>query len=400
MLKAYKYKLEPTTEQKILIEKHIGSCRYIYNWALSLKVKSYEETGKSLSQFDINKRITSLKVENNWLGEVNSQSLQGMTRNLESAFTRFFREKKGFPNYKSKKNPVQSFPVPQHYSVDFETNTIKLPKIGIVKAVLHRTFEGELKTATVSKSCTGKYYISILVDNGKDHPIKKTFSETTTIGVDVGIKDFAVLSTGEKIENPKYLKSSLQRLKVLQKRVSRKQKGSKNREKAKQRLAVLHDKITNQRNDFQNKLSFRLVSENQAIALETLNVKGMVKNHHLAQAISDSAWSSFVTKLEYKAEWFGKTILRIGQFEPSSKVCNVCGYHKSDLTLKDREWTCPDCKTKHDRDINAAINIKKFALIDQNLIGFETYSTLSEREEEPEDSLAKVKGMNQEATLL
>ena len=336
---------------------------------MSLKVKSYEETGKSLSQFDINKRITSLKVENKWLGEVNSQSLQGMTRNLESAFTRFFREKKGFPNYKSKKNPVQSFPVPQHYSVDFENNTVKLPKLGVVKAELHRKFEGELKTATISKSCTGKYYISILVDNGAELPAKQPFTEVTTIGVDVGIKDFAVLSTGEKIENPKYLKSSLKRLKVLQKRVSRKQKGSKNREKAKQRLAVLHDKITNQRNDFQNKLSFRLVSENQAIALETLNVKGMVKNHHLAQAISDSAWSSFVTKLEYKAEWFGKTILRIGQFEPSSKVCNVCGYHKSDLTLKDREWTCPDCKTKHDRDINAAINIKKFALIDQNLIG-------------------------------
>lgn len=369
MLKAFRYKLEPTTEQKILIEKHIGSCRFIYNWALSLKVKSYEETGKSLSQFDINKRITSLKVENKWLSEVNSQSLQGMTRNLESAFTRFFREKKGFPNYKSKKNPVQSFPVPQHYTMDFENNTVKLPKIGIVKAVLHRTFEGELKTATVSKSCTGKYYISILVDNGKELPVKETFSEATTIGVDVGIKDFAVLSTGEKIENPKYLKSSLKRLKVLQKRVSRKVKGSKNREKAKQKLAKLHEKVTNQRNDFQHKLSFRLVSENQAIALETLNVKGMQKNHHLAQAIGDSAWSSFVTKLEYKAEWSGKTILRIGQFEPSSKICHVCGYHKSDLTLKDREWICPDCKNVLDRDINAAINIKKFALINQNLIG-------------------------------
>lgn len=369
MLKAYKYKLEPTAEQKILIEKHIGSCRYIYNWALSLKIKSYEETGKSLSQFDINKRITSLKVENKWLGEVNSQSLQGMTRNLESAFTKFFREKKGFPNYKSKKNPVQSFPVPQHYSVDFEKNTIKLPKIGIVKAVLHRIFEGELKTATVSKSCTGKYYISILVEDGKELPTNGTFSESTTIGIDVGIKDFAVFSTGEKIENPKYLKNSIKRLKVLQKRVSKKQKGSKNRAKAKQRLAVLHEKITNQRNDFQHKLSFRLVSENQAVALETLNVKGMLKNHHLAQAISDSAWGSFVTKLEYKAEWFGKTILRIGQFEPSSKICHVCGYHKSDLTLKDREWICPDCKTVLDRDVNAAINIKKFALINQNLIG-------------------------------
>ena len=186
--------------------------------------------------------------------------------------------------------------------VDFCGRSV--PKIGEIKAVLHRRFEGELKTATVSRSCKGNYYISILVEDGKEISAKQGFTESTTIGIDVGIKDFAVLSTGEKVENPKYLKNSLKRLKVLQKRVSRKQKGSKNRAKAKQRLAVLHDKITNQRNDFQNKLSFKLVSENQAIALETLNVKGMVKNHHLAQAISDSAWSSFITKLESKAEWF------------------------------------------------------------------------------------------------
>jgi putative transposase len=369
MLKAYKYRLKPTKNQIILLEKHIGSCRYIYNWALNLKIKTYEQTGKSISQFDINKQITILKKENEWLKEANSQSLQGMTRNLESAFTRFFREKNGFPNFKSKKNPIQSFPVPQHYYADFEKGIVKLPKIGEVKAVLHRSFEGTLKTATVSRSATGEYYISILVEDGKELPVKEAFTESTTVGIDVGIKDFAVLSTGEKVENPKYLKNSLKRLKVLQKRVSRKQKGSKNREKAKQRLAVLHEKISNQRNDFQHKLSFKLVSENQALAVETLNVKGMIKNHHLAQAIWDSAWSSFVTKLEYKAEWYGKTLLRIGQFEPSSKVCNVCGFHNSELTLKDREWTCPDCKTRHDRDINAAINIKKFALIDQNLIG-------------------------------
>ena len=180
------------------------------------------------------------------------------------------------------------------------------------------------------------------MEDNKEIPTKQTFSALTTVGIDVGIKDFAVLSTGEKIENPKYLKNSLQRLKVLQKRVQDKQKGSNSRTKAKQRLAVLHEKVTNQRNDFQNKLSFKLISENQAIALETLNVKGMQKNHCLAQAIRDSAWSSFVTKLEYKAEWFGKTILRIGRFEPSSKLCNVCGYHNSTLMLKDREWQCPD----------------------------------------------------------
>ncbi|AKB17142.1 IS200/IS605 family element RNA-guided endonuclease TnpB [Methanosarcina sp. WWM596] len=369
MMQAFKFRLYPTTTQAIQLNQHIGSCRFVYNWALDQKIKTYEQTGESISRFDLNKLIPILKASNEWLGEVNSQSLQGMTKQVESAFTRFFREKTGFPKFKSKKNPIQSFPVPQHYTVNFENNTIKLPKIEPIKAVLHRKFEGEPKTATVSRTCKGHYYISILVEDGKELPVKEAFTESTTVGIDVGIKDFAVLSTGEKVENPKYLKNSLKRLKVLQKRVSRKQKGSKNRAKAKRRLAVLHDKITNQRNDFQNKLSFRLVSENQAVALETLNVKGMVKNHHLAQAISDSAWSSFVTKLEYKAQWFGKTVLRIGQFEPSSKLCSVCGYHNKELQLKDREWICPDCKTKHHRDINAAINIKKFALIDQNLIG-------------------------------
>ncbi|WP_292390173.1 IS200/IS605 family element RNA-guided endonuclease TnpB [Methanosarcina sp. UBA5] len=369
MMKAYRFRLYPTVEQSIQLDQHIGSCRFVYNWALDQKIKTYEQTKKSISRFDLNKLMPSLKTENPWLADVNSQSLQGMTKQVESAFTRFFREKKGFPKFKSKKNPVQAFPIPQHYSVNFETGVVKLPKIGEIKAVFHRNFVGELKTATVSKTCTGKYYISILVENNEELPSRQSFTEVTTIGIDVGIKDFVVLSNGEKIENPKYLKNSLQRLKILQKRVSRKQIGSKNREKAKQLLAKLYEKITNQRNDFQNKLSFKLVSENQAIALETLNVKGMVKNHHLAQAIGDSAWSSFVTKLEYKAEWYGKTILRIGQFEPSSKLCSVCGYHNSNLTLKDREWVCPDCKTKHDRDLNAAINIKKFALMDQNLIG-------------------------------
>jgi putative transposase len=351
------------------LNQHIGSCRFVYNWALDQKTKTYEQTGKSISRFDLNKSIPTLKVQNPWLGEVNSQSLQGMTKQVESAFTKFFREKAGFPNFKSKKNPIQSFPVPQHYSVDFENSTVKLPKIGAIKAVLHRSFEGELKTATVSRSSTGKYYISILVENNEELPTKQVFSALTTIGVDVGIKDFAALSTGEKIDNPKYLKNSLKRLKTLQRRVSKKVKGSKNRAKAKQRLAVIHEKITNQRNDFQCKLSFKLISENQAIALETLNVKDMVKNHCLSQSISDAGWSSFVSKLEYKADWLGKTILRIGRFEPSSKLCNVCGYRNSNLiTLAMRDWQCPTCNTLHDRDINAAINIKKFSLIDQNLI--------------------------------
>jgi len=369
MLKVYKYRIYPDKDQEEFIKVHFGACRFVYNWALEQKIKTYEQNKNSISRFDLQKILVhEVKPSNEWLKKANSQALLASLVNVESAFTKFFREKTGFPKFKSKKNPVQSYQMPQHYTVDFDRNIIKLPKMGEVKAVLHRRFEGTLKTATISRLSTGKYFISILVDNGKELPAKQEFSESTTIGIDVGIKDFAVLSTGEKVENPKYLKNSLKRLKCLQRRVSKKVKESKNRNKAKQHLSKIHEKINNQRNDFQHQLSFRLISENQAIALETLNVKGMQKNHCLAQSISDAGWSSFVTKLEYKAEWLGKNILRIGQFEPSSKICNVCGYHNGNLTLKDREWECPDCKTKHDRDINAAINIKKFSLQDQNLI--------------------------------
>jgi len=369
MLKAYKYRMYPDENQIEMFHKHFGACRYIYNWALENKIKSYEQEGKSISRFELNGKIRMLKMEFEWLKEVNSQSLQGATLNLDNAFTKFFREKKGFPKFKSKKNPVQSFSVPQHYEVDFDGNKVKLPKIGWIKTKLHRRFEGNLKTATISKTPSGKYFISILVDDEKDLPAKQKFNENNTVGIDVGIKDFAITSNGEKIDNPKHLNNSIKRLKVLQKRLSRKQKGSKNREKARQEIAKLYEKIANQRNDFQHKLTSRFISENQAIALETLNISGMLKNHCLAQSISDVSWSSFVTKLEYKAEWYGKTILRIGQFEPSTKICNICGYHNKKITLADRKWQCPDCGETHDRDVNAAINIKKFALNKQNLIG-------------------------------
>jgi putative transposase len=370
MLKAYKYRLYPNKEQQELFMKHIGACRFTYNWALDNKIRAYETEKKHLSRFDLQEMLVhDLKKEHVWLNDVNSQSLLNSLINLESAFTRFFREKKGFPNFKSKKNPLQSFQIPQHYTVDFETNTIKLPKIKQpIKAKLHRKFEGTLKTATVSRNSTGKFYISILVDDGKELLNKTSFDENSTLGIDVGLTHFAISSNGEKIDNPKYLENSMQRLNILQKRMSKKQKGSKNRAKARLAVSKLHEKISNQRVDFLHKTSSNIISENQAVAIESLNISGMLKNHCLAQSISDVSWNTFFTQLTYKAEWYGKTLLKIGQFEPSTKICNNCGFHNKELTLKDREWKCPECNITHDRDINASINIKKFALQNQNLI--------------------------------
>ncbi|WP_235809593.1 transposase [Methanofollis ethanolicus] len=359
----------PSEEQVTLLMNHIHACRFVYNHSLEQKIRAYEQEGQKLSCFDLNNRLPALKEEHPWLKEVNSQSLQSANKNLDNAFTRFFREKKGFPRFKSKKNPVQSFQVPQSYSVDFDQRWIKLPKISKIRTVFHRVFTGKMKYATVSVTSTGKWFVSILVDDGKPEPTPAPFSLNTTLGIDVGLKDFATLSTGEKIENPRYLKTSLQRLKVLQQRVSRKVKGSKNREKAILRLARCHEKIANQRNDFLHKISFRVVSENQAIAVESLNVGGMMKNHHLAQGFGDVSWSMFFTMLEYTCRKYGKTLLKIGRFDPSSKICSKCGYLKQDLTLSDREWICPDCGIHHDRDVNAAVNIKKFALQEQNLVG-------------------------------
>ena len=369
----------PDKEQREMFLKHIGACRFVYNLSLEQKIKTYGTDKTTLSCYDLNAMLPDLKKEFDWLKEVNSQSLQQTNRNLDSAFTRFFREKRGFPKFKSKKNPAQSFDVPQNYIVDFDNNQVKLPKIGWIKTKLSRLFEGISKTATVSITATEKFFISILVDDGKEKPKKEPFGYDSTIGLDVGIKDFVTMSDGTKVDNPKFLKSSLQRLNVLQRKVSRKKKGSKNRDEAKYQVAKRYEKITNQRKDFLHKITTKLVRENQAIAVETLNVAGMMKNHCLAQAIGDGSWSEFFRQLEYKCEWYGKTLLRLGRFDPSSKICSVCGSINRDLKLSDREWTCAGCGTLHDRDINASINIKKFALQDQNLIG--VIAPLDTREE-------------------
>ncbi len=366
MLQAYKYRLYPNTIQKESIEKHIGACRFVYNLFLEKKIKHYTEHGKTLSCFALNKMLPTLKIEFPFLQDVHSQPLQMVSRNLDNAFTKFFREKKGFPKFKSKKNPVQSFQYPQGVKLNWGSGKVYLPKVGNVSCKLHRFFEGDIKTCTVSRTSTGKYFVSILVDNKEPVPESQPFNSESTIGIDVGLTHFVILSDGSKVENPRILKKASAKLKRLQQSVSRKVKGSNNYKKAKLKVAKCHETIANQRSDFLHKLSFTLVSENQAIAIEDLNVSGMVKNRRLAKHIADASWSEFRKQLDYKCKKFGKTLLVIGRFDPSSKICNHCGYHNKDLKLGDRIWTCPDCGAEIDRDINAAINIKRFALMKQN----------------------------------
>lgn len=395
------YRIYPNKEQKVMLEKHSGSCRFVYNEFLHIRSVLYDKFRMSISKVNLDNHLLVLKEMYPWLKEVNSQSLQQANKNLDTSYQRFFQGLGGYPQRKHKKDN-NSFQVPQHYKINFSISEIYVPSVGWIKIKMHRQLFKEmelenniilkdanpelLRTLTVSKTPTGKYHVSILTEDNINCPPIQPYTHETMIGVDVGIKTFAALSTGEKIDNPKFLKASLQRLKCLQRRVSRKIKGSKNRRKAVHKLAKIHELITNQRHDFQHKVSLDLICENQAIAVETLNVQGMKKNHKLAQAISDSAWNSFVLKLTYKAEWFGKTVIKIGMFEPSSKTCNICGYRNKELTLKDREWQCPDCKNTHDRDINAAKNIKKFALMGHEV--------------EPMDSFSLEKGMKQEATML
>lgn len=357
MLKAYKYRIYPTVEQAELINKHIGSCRFVYNLALETKQTAYAGHRVNLSCFDLIKQLPELKEECEWLSEINSQSLQQSITHLDNAFTRFFKGQGDFPNFK-KKTARQSFNVPQNVIVDFENNKLIIPKFKKkgIDIVLHRKFRGESKQATISRTPTGKYFVSVLVETKSKEPIKKKITENKTIGIDLGIKSFLVTSNGLEIDNPKFLKKSLSKLKFVQRKFS-KHKGKRTKHK----LAIIHEKVSNQRKDFLNKLSTQLINNHDSIAIEDLNISGMVKNHKLAQSINDVGWGMFVTMLQYKAEWSGKNILKIGRFDPSSKTCNHCGAINKELTLQDREWTC-GCGSILNRDINAAINIKNFAL--------------------------------------
>ena len=355
MLKGLKYRLYPTNSQKELIAKHIGSSRFVYNLALETKTTAYIGSKHNFSPFDLIKQLPELKKECGWLKEVNSQSLQQSIQNMDIAFKKFFKGA-GFPKYKSKHRGKQSFSIPQNILV--EDNKLVIPKFKEgIDIVLHREIKGTIKSATISVTLTGKYFASILVDTNTEIPIKAPITESTAIGIDLGIKDFAITSEGEVFDNPKNLRKAQNKLKYVQRKYS-KNKGKR----TKQRLALLHEKVVNKRKDFLHKTSIKLIRENQTICLEDLAVSNMVKNHNLAQAINDVSWSTFVTMLEYKADWHGKNILRIGRFAPSSKTCSCCGYINKELRLKDREWTCPKCNSVLDRDKNASINIKSFAL--------------------------------------
>ncbi|MBD2018400.1 IS200/IS605 family element transposase accessory protein TnpB [Microcoleus sp. FACHB-53] len=353
MLRVVKVRLYPNPQQQQLLEQSFGNCRWLWNYCLNLMNQTYKETGKGLSGYEVKKFIPQLKKEHEWLTLTYSQCLQQACLNLGVAFNNFFEGRAKYPRFKSK-HGKQSIQYPQHIKV--ADSHLTIPKIGQVSATIHRKIEGKVKTVTISKNCSSQYFAAILFDDGSYKP--KSSTDGKAIGIDLGLSHFAVTSDGSKFDNPRILLQHERNLKLKQQQLSRKQKGSNNCNKTRKRVARVHRKITNCREDFLHKLSRRIVNENQVIVVENLNVKGMMQNHYLAKAIHQVGWGMFCTMLKYKAEAEGKVYQEVDRFFPSSKTCHVCLNQVASLPLKVRRWTCENCQTTHDRDINAAINLR------------------------------------------